>query len=216
MPATLAHFRQALTVALPEYGVAATPERLERLSSYLAQLARWNERVRLVGEADPDTLARRHVGESLYLAQLLPLSHQTLLDLGSGGGFPGLALQLAFPALKTTLVESKAKKAAFLAEVCRQQALGRVVNQRLEDLSEAAEIVTVRALENLAAGPERFAHLLISGGKLAAWVTEGLARDWQQRLPRWRWQSPRLLPGSRERTIVLAEAPELGLFHVEH
>ena len=208
MPSVPAQIRAALAAALPDYGLDPTPERLDRLTAYLQRLVEWNQRVRLVGQADAATLARRHVGESVYLAQLLPLAGETLLDAGSGAGFPGLALQLAFPSLKTTLVESKAKKAAFLAAVCREQGLGRVLCQRLEATSVRAEIVTVRALEELAeGGPERFAHLLISGGKLAAWISLDLAATWRQRWPQWRWQPPVLLPGTRQRAIVLAQPP---------
>lgn len=208
MPSAPAQIRAALAAALPDYGLEPTPERLDRLGAYLERLMQWNQRVRLVGQADPATLARRHVGESLYLAQLLPLQGATLLDAGSGGGFPGLVLQLAFPALKTTLVESKAKKAAFLSSVCQEHGLGRVRCERLEATPVQAEIVTVRALEELAeGGPERFAHLLISGGKLAAWISVDLAATWRQRWPQWCWQPPVLLPASRQRAIVLAQPP---------
>ncbi|MGH9489534.1 MAG: 16S rRNA (guanine(527)-N(7))-methyltransferase RsmG [Terriglobales bacterium] len=200
-----APFRRALAAALPDYGVEPTAERLDRLGHYLAMLAAWNQRTRLVGRAEPELLARRHVGESLFLHRLIPLAGQTLLDLGSGAGFPGLALQLAFPDMDTTLVESKQKKAAFLAAVTAQMGMGRVCAERLEALQVQAEIVTVRAIEGMEQGPERFQHLLISGGKLALWINRSVAESWRGRFLGWHWQSPALLPGASERAILVGE-----------
>lgn len=198
-------FRRALAAALPVYGIEATPERLDRLSRYLAILAEWNQRVRLVGQAEPEVLARRHVGESLFLHQLLPLQRQTVLDLGSGAGFPGLALQLAFPGLQTTLVESVGKKAVFLQAVTRELQLGRVRQERLEEMTAQAEIVTVRALEGMDRGPRRFQHLLVSGGKLALWINRAMAEEWRKKYREWLWQAPAVVPGATERAILIGQ-----------
>lgn len=195
-----------LRSALPEYGVAPTPERLARLTDFLERLIRWNRRIRLVGSAAPEELVLRHVGESLFLHSLIPLAGKTLLDVGSGAGFPGLALQLAFPELSTTLVESNSRKAAFLQEVVRVSGLGRVIVARAEDVRERAEILTLRAVEGMERGPNRYAHLLIPGGKLAAWITLEMADRWRL-LPPWHWAEPALLPGTRQRAILLGELP---------
>lgn len=198
-------FRRALAAALPAYGVEPAPDRLERLSRFLARLAEWNQRIRLVGKAEPDILARRHVGESLFLHNLLQLENKSLLDLGSGAGFPGLALQFAYPEITATVVESVGKKAAFLLAMTAELGFGRVCHQRLEACSGQAEIVTVRAIEGMDRGPERFQHLLISGGKLAVWVNRSMAEIWRRRYGGWRWECPVLLPGATERAILVGQ-----------
>lgn len=203
MPAPGRDFTALLRDALPTYGVAPDPERVARLAQFLEQLVRWNRRIRLVGSDDPEELVYRHVGESLYLHPLLPLATQRLLDVGSGAGFPGLALQLSFPALSTTLVEANARKAAFLQEMVRQQGLGRVLVERAENIAETADIVTLRALEHMSLGPERFAHLLIPGGKLAAWISLGMAEEWRQRFAQWIWSEPQLIPATHDRAILI-------------
>lgn len=175
-----------------------------RLADYLARLALWNERIRLVGSAATSELVA-HAAESLYLAKVLDLGEQKLWDIGSGGGFPGLALQLAFPTLNTTLVESNSRKAAFLQDICRATGLGAVRCQRMEELSADAEIVTSRALERMGEGAARFAHLLKPGGKLAVWVTQAMAEEWVGRGGPWRWLDPKLIPESRERVILVGE-----------
>lgn len=194
-----------VAAVLPEYGVTPLADRVARLAEYLEYLIRWNRRIRLVGSAEPATLARRHLGESLYLSAVLPLGRETLIDVGSGGGFPGLALQIAFPSLISTLVESNARKAAFLQEMTRHLGCGRVIVARAEAVRQQAEIVTLRAIEHMEIGPERFAHLLIPGGKLAAWVGLDLAADWRRRFTRWHWSEPVLLPQSRERAILIGQ-----------
>src|SRR5580704_7224389 len=94
------------------------PEILPQLSLYLDLLLKWNARTNLTAIRDPEEIVRRHFGESLFTAKHLPAC-RTLLDLGSGAGFPGIPIQLALPELKVTLAESQNKKAAFLQEAVR-------------------------------------------------------------------------------------------------
>jgi len=144
-----------------------------RLADYVAALAKWNAHINLVA---PSTLPQawvRHVADGL---QLLPLlrSHGILqvVDLGSGGGVPGLVLALADPGLDVHLVESTARKCAFLRQVA--QAYGIDVNihqQRIETLDAGAlgvgphTAVTARALAPLPRLLELAAPLLKSGAR---------------------------------------------------
>lgn len=196
--------RELLTQALPEFGVRADPEAVDRLSAFLERLVRWNARVRLVGSADPEELVYRHVGESVFLGQVISLGTQRLLDVGSGAGFPGLALQLSYPGLSTTLVEVNAKKAAFLKEVVREQQLGRVIEARVEDVEpQDIELITVRALERMQEGPGWAERHLARGGQLAAWLSMDAAREWRERFREWEWREPVIIPGTRSRAIVV-------------
>src|SRR6202021_2800782 len=81
-------------------------------------LLKWNSRTNLTAIRDPEEIVRRHFGESLFTGTQLPEA-TTLLDFGSGAGFPGLPIQLLLPNLQVTLAESQNKKATFLREVIR-------------------------------------------------------------------------------------------------
>ncbi len=82
---------------------------IPKLSLYLDLLLKWNARTNLTAIRDPEEIVRRHFGESLFTAAHLPAA-QTLLDFGSGAGFPGLPIALFLPQLRVTLAESQNKK----------------------------------------------------------------------------------------------------------
>lgn len=104
-------------------------------------LARFAERVRrsphnLVSKRAREELETRHVPEAVALARLLPTTPHRLLDVGSGGGFPGLVIAIVRPDLEVALLEATAKKAAFLEETATELALGvRVHHGRAEELA---------------------------------------------------------------------------------
>ncbi len=131
-----------------------------RLELYAAELARWQRRINLVG---PETLRHvwtRHIADSLQLLDHLPEGTRRIVDLGAGGGAPGLVAALALgeeAGPRVMLVERSGKKAAFLRSVA-QKAQVRVMirHQRIEDLDPEAEgfgpadLVTARALAPMA------------------------------------------------------------------
>src|SRR4029077_264746 len=97
-----------------------TPARIAAIQRYLAMLLAWNEKVNLTAIRDPLEVLYRHFCESMYAAAAVPLQAGRLADVGSGGGFPVLALKIAQPELQVFLIESNVKKATFLAEVVRE------------------------------------------------------------------------------------------------
>ena len=124
-----------------------------QLSQYLELLLKWNSRTNLTAIRDPEEIVRRHFGESLFAAQHLG-DCQTLLDFGSGAGFPGLPIQLMRPDIRVTLAESQNKKATFLREVIRTLGLKTEVwAARVETMpsSQRFDIVTLRAVDNMEA-----------------------------------------------------------------
>ncbi len=163
-------FAEELTPFYPDL----TDALLQSLSLYLDLLLRWNARTNLTGIREPVEIVRRHFGESLFVARHLPPC-KTLLDLGSGAGFPGIPIQLALPHLAVTLGESQRKKASFLQEAVRTLALatdvwaGRVEAMPKERLFD---VVTMRAVDD----PEKAVHVaqqrLRPGGVLALLGTE--------------------------------------------
>jgi 16S rRNA (guanine527-N7)-methyltransferase len=125
-----------------------------QLSLYLDLLLKWNARTNLTAIRDPEEIVRRHFGESLFAASHLDPATTTLLDLGSGAGFPGLPIALLRPEITVTLAESQNKKATFLREVVRTLGLPvEIWAARAESLPESRQFhtVTLRAVDNMAA-----------------------------------------------------------------
>ncbi len=134
---------------------AALPENLyPQLSLYLDLLVKWNARTNLTAIREPEEMVRRHFGESLFAGQHLGTC-ATLLDLGSGAGFPGLPIAILRPEIAVTLAESQNKKATFLREAVRTLNLPNVEvwPVRAETLPAARRfhVVTLRAVDNMAA-----------------------------------------------------------------
>ena len=129
----------------------APPQLLPQLEAYLHLLVRWNARTNLTAIRDPEEMVRRHFGESLFAAQHLG-DPETLLDLGSGAGFPGLPIALVRPQIAVTLAESQNKKATFLREAVRTLGLKNVEIHaaRAETLQRIFHTVTLRAVDDMA------------------------------------------------------------------
>jgi len=141
--------KQLAELSLPPVHVSRETE--DRLERFLELFLRWNARINLVSGNDPDVLRRRHIADSLQLLPLIPEGGGALVDLGSGGGFPGLVLAVALER-PVHLVESDRRKAAFLQTVVGELGLRHVVVHplRIEALRlPPAGVVTARALASL-------------------------------------------------------------------
>lgn len=131
-------------------------EVLAALEAHYRQLLRWNPRLSLVGPGTADEIVERHYGESLAALPLLAPTDRTLLDLGTGGGFPGIPLAIARPDLSVVLAEARQRKWAFLETALRSvgaiRALScRCLNARVGDplpmgWPESLDVVTMRAV----------------------------------------------------------------------
>ena len=178
---------------------------MRQLLTYLELLMRWNRRINLTAIRDPATCVTRHFGESLYVRRHLELQG-TLLDIGSGAGFPGLALKIVFPELAVTLLEPIAKKRAFLKEVARACGFDRleVLGERLEDFAPKApdrafDAATARAVGKLDKLVPLAARCLRAGGRLLLWLSREQAKDLG--MGQFGWGRPIALPLSREGEI---------------
>jgi 16S rRNA (guanine527-N7)-methyltransferase len=135
---------------------AGSRETAARLDALEALVRRWSPRINLVAPGDLGDLRRRHSLDSAQLVDLAPETATDWLDLGSGGGFPGLVVAAIAadrrPGLRVTLVESDARKCAFLATAARELGLDVVVeNRRAEALApRPVDVVSARALAPLA------------------------------------------------------------------
>jgi 16S rRNA (guanine527-N7)-methyltransferase len=158
--ATLPEDRIAHLIA-PYLGGTPAPTNLTtQLSIYLDLLLKWNAKTNLTAIREPEEIVRRHFGESLFaglhLGQRLTsdatLPDATLLDFGSGAGFPGLPIQLLHPGLRVTLAESQGKKASFLREAVRTLHLPTEIwAARVETMppTRRFDAVTLRAVDNM-------------------------------------------------------------------
>src|ERR1700722_18189177 len=108
-----------------------------QLSAYLDLLLKWNSRTNLTAIRTPEEIVQRHFGESIFAGRHLG-PYSTLLDFGSGAGFPGLPIALLRPDFKVTLAESQNKKAAFHREVVRSLRLSvEIWPARVETMPES-------------------------------------------------------------------------------
>ena len=131
------------------------PDRLALLARHFDLLLRWNQRLSLTAIREPQEIAIKHFGESLFLATHLARESGALADIGSGGGFPGFPVAVAVLGLRVTLVESNAKKAAFLKEVARGVSNAEVYHGRFETLAREFDWVCFRGV----APKPLFAHI---------------------------------------------------------
>jgi len=141
---------------------ADTEARLER---FVALLLRWNATLNLIAPGDAPVVRRRHVEDSLQLVPLIPAGVDRAVDLGSGGGFPGLVLAIA-TGLPFDLIESDRRKASFLrSAILETGAPARVHACRIEEAGVApASLVTARALAPLPRLLPLAAPFLAEGG----------------------------------------------------
>jgi 16S rRNA (guanine527-N7)-methyltransferase len=109
------------------WGLALNRTQLDQFATYATELRRWNARVNLTAITDESSIVTRHFLDSLRCALSWGSAPQSLIDVGSGAGFPGLPLKILRPELQLTLVESVAKKAAFLRHIVALLGLGDVV-----------------------------------------------------------------------------------------
>ena len=148
------------------------PETAEKFAAYLTLLQKWNARTNLTAIRDEEGILSRHFLESILCAHKLPQGIVSLLDFGSGAGFPGIPIALIRPEVSVTLAESQNKKAAFLREAVRTLDLKtKVHSARAETLAARFDCVTLRAVDDMAAAIPAAIQLLNSNGWLAILTT---------------------------------------------
>jgi 16S rRNA (guanine527-N7)-methyltransferase len=158
IPATIAKLLEPYVATAPVD--ADWPRIHAQLALYLELILKWNARTNLTAIREPEEIVRRHFGESLFVGAQLG-DCPTLLDFGSGAGFPGIPIQLLRPEIQVALAESQGKKASFLREVARTLDLPTEVwPARVEAMPASRQFhtVTLRAVDNMAAAIEKAAQ----------------------------------------------------------
>ncbi|MGD0893566.1 MAG: 16S rRNA (guanine(527)-N(7))-methyltransferase RsmG [Terracidiphilus sp.] len=181
-----------------------------RFADYLALLMKWNARINLTAIRDEEGILSRHFVESIVCARALPAGIATLLDFGSGAGFPGLPIALCRPEIRVTLAESQGKKAAFLQEAIRVLGIqSEVYAQRAEGMAARFDCVTLRAVDRMERAVEAAAGLVGSGGCLAVMTTKiELERQQAAAGAGFAWPRSLSLPGGADRVVAFGQRRE--------
>jgi len=161
----------------------------------------------LTSVVDPVEILARHFGESMFVSSLIPVENCRLADLGSGAGFPGLALKIVCPSLRLILIESNKKKCAFLLEVVRSLQLEEVevLPIRFDQIREthnSAEIITARAVGRFTEILRWARVALVRRGHIALWLG-GEDSTKVSSIPGWIWQPAVKIPESQRRFVLI-------------
>ncbi len=181
--------RSALSAVLGE-GIAAmrldvSPAQQDKLMDYLALMFKWNAVYNLTSLRDPMQMVTHHLLDSLAAVPAFA-GAQNVLDVGSGGGLPGIVLAIVRPDMKVSMIDTVHKKTAFLTQVKAELGLANVTvyTARVEQLqvSDKFDVITSRAFADLSDFVNWSSHLLADGGRYIA--LKGVApKDEQERLP---------------------------------
>ena len=178
-----------------------------RFEDYLSLFLRWNARLNLTAIRSEEGILSRHFVESIICARTLPAGIATLLDFGSGAGFPGIPIALCRPEIAVTLAESQGKKAAFLLEAVRVLGVAAKVHSgRAEALRAVFDCVVLRAVDKMEVAVQKAGRLVRAGGWLALMTTDTQLESLKEAAgTEFSWADPARVPGSDERLIALGE-----------
>ena len=197
----MARHERELAAGLARLGLPAGDDVVARLLRLLAELERWNRRINLTAVRDVDDMIGLHLMDSVAVRPLL--AGRSVLDVGTGAGFPGLPLAIVAPQLAFTLLDSNGKKISFVRHMIGDLGLGNAVavHARTEDYLPAARFDTVvaRAVAPLPRLVGLAGHLVADGGTLLALKGKYPAAELAEldrAQPEWKWDVTELtVPG---------------------
>lgn len=152
-------------------------------NKYLEELIEWNKKFNLTSITDPQEIQTKHFKDSLALLQVMPLSNQTVVDVGAGAGFPGIPLKIACPEIKLTLVESRQKKTEFLKHIVKTLDLKdvEIIWARAEEYAkekrESFDLAIARAVAKINVLAEICLPLLKIGGFFVAYKEDAVEEE---------------------------------------
>jgi 16S rRNA (guanine527-N7)-methyltransferase len=176
----------------------------EQLGVYLELLQHWNERINLTAIREPKELIQRHFVECAFAGQHLPLGLRTLLDYGSGAGFPGIPIAIVRPEIRVTLAEAQGKKASFLQEVSRALGISsEVYSGRVELMPPDRRFdgVSMRAVEKMELSIPIAARR--AAKYLVLLTTQNSLREFRSYSPGFAWAEDIALPNAEQRILSI-------------
>ena len=145
--------KEEFIIELNKIGINPTDEQLSQLEKYYNLLINWNEKINLTRITLKEDVYLKHFYDSLTIAKVVDLNTKnSLLDFGTGAGFPGLVLKIFYKDLKVTLVDSLNKRIVFLNEVIKELNLKDIeaIHERVENINNNHyDVITTRAVANL-------------------------------------------------------------------
>jgi 16S rRNA (guanine527-N7)-methyltransferase len=207
---------ELIVSTLLPFQIQLTPGQIVKIQEYIRLLLKWNQSVSLTSVVDPVEILARHFGESMFICCLMPVEKCRLADIGSGAGFPGLAVKIACPELRLTLIESNNKKCAFLSEVVRALELENVevMPVRFEEARispDFAELVTARAVGGFPDILRWAKTALARRGHVILWLG-GEDSTRISSTPGWIWKPAVNIPESQRRFVLIGRpSPEENL-----
>jgi len=204
-----------------EFGIELSPVQQGAFQAYLRELVAWNARFNLTTITEPDQVVVKHFLDSLSVAPVLRQpAPATLIDIGSGAGFPGLPLKIALPALHVTLLDSTGKKVQFLKHLITELNLSgaTALHARAEELAhnpayrEKYDVAVARAVADLATLLEYALPFVRIGGVFVAQKGVDVTQELEHAVPALRQLGGRLrevaavhLPGLEPRHLIVVE-----------
>ena len=156
---------------LNELNIEVTEEKLNKLEKFYELLIDWNNKINLTRIVEKEEVYLKHFYDCLTIVKEVDLNKvETLCDVGTGAGFPGIVLKIFYPHLKITLVDSLLKRVNYLNTIIKELELNDIVaiHARGEDVKEKFDIVTSRAVANIEKLVVYTMHLLNKTGRLVA------------------------------------------------
>ena len=203
--------------ALTSCGLESDSALMGRVETYLRFLAKWNARMNLTAIQAPLDVLKILLAESFFAAVLVEEPKGPILDIGSGAGFPGLAMALYRPELKLILLEARKKRAAFLAALRRELGLVgvEVRNCRLEecvmaDFSDLPTLLTMRAVGGIGAVVEYGSRLLRGDRRILLFSSVQAAKSTMENTEGVCWQPQVPIPWDPAHVILLGHATRHG------
>lgn len=160
--------REDLESGMKALGLEVDSDRSDRLLDFVGDLLKWNKVYNLTAIRNEHDVLRQHLLDSLSISP--HLEAETVIDVGTGGGFPGIPLSLFHPETDFVLLDSNIKKTRFLQQMVINHGLRNceVVHTRAESYSQTFEVVVCRAFASLPDIIELAGHMVAPGGKLLA------------------------------------------------
>lgn len=157
-------------------GVALSEKQLGQFQRYMELLVEWNQKMNLTAITDPEGVTVKHFYDSLLLLKAVELPEgASLIDVGTGAGFPGIPVKIARPDVKLTLLDSLNKRLVFLAEVCRELGIEAEIRHaraeeggRQKELREQFDFATARAVAGMNVLSEYCIPFVKEGGAFIA------------------------------------------------
>ncbi|MGA3160925.1 MAG: 16S rRNA (guanine(527)-N(7))-methyltransferase RsmG [Terracidiphilus sp.] len=183
------------------------PHLSQQFESLFSLFLRWSARINLTAIRNEEGILSRHFVESIACARALPGGISTLLDFGSGAGFPGIPIALCRPEISVTLAESQGKKAAFLHEAVRVLGISAKVHfGRAESLTTHFDCVTLRAVDKMDRAVQSAAPLVRPGGWLALMTTTAALPALKSSAgAEFSWSAAPLFPSCDDRLLALGK-----------